>query len=216
MIKRRFLLRASASFELLETLLLRAGEYWLLARHMARLQDGAEHFGFTLDRQRVHAALKQLAVHHSTGAWRVRLLVDRHGAVRVECKALGQALSEVSVVMAATPIVSTCEFLYYKTTARDVYAPHASCAPGIFDTLLFNERDEITEFTKGNVVVELDGQRVTPPVSCGLLAGVLRAEMLTDTKIVERVISRADLARATGLWFLNSVRGMVPARLTTC
>ena len=213
LIKRRFLLRASASFELLETLRLRAGEYWLLARHMARLQDGAEHFGFTLNRQRVHAALEQLAAQHPTGAWRVRLLVDRHGAARTECNALEQGLSEVNVVLAATPIESSCEALYYKTTARDVYAPHASCAPGIFDTLLFNERDEITEFTKGNVVVELDGQRVTPPVSCGLLPGVLRAEMLAKGEVTERIITRADLGRVTGLWFVNSVRGMLPARL---
>ncbi len=214
LIKRRFLLRATASFDLLETLLLRDGEYRLLAGHMARLQDGAEHFGFTLDRQRVHAALEQLVAQHPTSAWRVRLLVDRHGAVRLECKDLGQELSEVSVALAMASIDSTCESLYYKTTARDVYAPHEPSVPGIFDTLLFNERDEITEFTKGNVVVELEGRRVTPPVSCGLLAGVLRAEMLADEEIAERVIHRADLAYATGLWFLNSVRGMVPARLS--
>ena len=214
LIKRRFLLRASASFDLLETLLLRDGEYWLLAGHMARLQDGAEHFGFTLDRQRVYTALEQLATQHPIAAWRVRLLVDRHGAVRVECKDLGQELPEVSVVLAIASIDSTCESLYYKTTARDVYAPHASAAPGIFDTLLFNERDEITEFTKGNVVVELDGQRFTPPVSCGLLPGVLRAKLLANGKIAERVITHADLERATGLWFINSVRGMIPARLS--
>ncbi len=213
LIKRRFLLRASASFDLLETLLLRNGEFWLLARHMTRLQAGAEHFGFTLDRQRVHVALEQLAAQHPQGSWRVRLLVDRHGAARTECAALEQGLTEVSVILAAAPIASACEMLYYKTTARDVYARHESPAPGIFDTLLFNERDEITEFTKGNVVVELDGQRVTPPILCGLLPGVLRAELLAQGEIVERVVPRVEFARATGLWFVNSVRGMVPVRL---
>ena len=131
----------------------------------------------------VHTALEQLTAQHPVGDWRVRLLVDRHGAARTECKPLEPARSEVSVVLAAAPIDSSCEALYYKTTAREVYAPHESPLPGIFDTLLFNERDEITEFTKGNVIAELDGQRFTPPVSCGLLPGVLRAEMLAQSHV---------------------------------
>jgi para-aminobenzoate synthetase / 4-amino-4-deoxychorismate lyase len=122
---------------------------------------------------------------------------------------------EVGVALATTPVASDCEALYYKTTARDIYAPHDAHNPGVFDTLLFNERDEITEFTRGNVVAEIDGRCITPPVACGLLPGVLRAELLARDEIAEGKISRADLHRVAGLWFINSVRGMIPARLVT-
>ena len=76
--------------------------------------------------------------------------------------------------------------------------------------ILFNEVGELTETTIGNLVLDLDGELVTPPVSCGLLPGTFRAEMLDAGTIVERVVGRADLERASGTWMVNSVRGWVP------
>ncbi len=77
--------------------------------------------------------------------------------------------------------------------------------PGVDDVLMWNEASEITESTRANVVVELDGQRVTPPVACGLLPGTFRAELLARGEIAERVVSVADLRKATSLWLINSV-----------
>lgn len=212
LVKRRFLLRASAGFDLIETLRLEDGAFWLLARHLERLEASAEHFGFPLDRARVTSALEATAAEHPEGTWRVRLLVDRHGAPKTECIALPDTPEEVTVVLARTPVDGEDESLRHKTTERAAYAPHAA-PPGAFDTLLWNARGELTEFTIGNVVAEIDGRRLTPPVACGLLPGVMRAELLARGEIQEGVVAVDDLTRATGLWFINSVRGMVPAHL---
>lgn len=206
LIKRRFLLRATATFKLTETLRLEAGQYWLRPRHLERLCASAEHFGFACDAARVEAALDALAAECRQGAWRVRLLLDRHGAVRTQAYALEPTPAQPPFAMAATPVNSGDEFLAHKTTQRAVFERHAP-PPGRFDTLLWNERGEITEFTRGNVVVELAGRRVTPPLACGLLPGVLRAELLARGKIHEQVVHLADLPQATGIWFINSVRG---------
>ncbi|MDO8932890.1 MAG: chorismate-binding protein, partial [Rhodocyclaceae bacterium] len=211
LIKRRFLLRATAAFELIETLRLEHGRYWLLERHLDRLQTSAGHFGFACDPMRVHAALDVLAAQRLQGNWRVRLLLSRHGAVRTEAFALEPPPRLPRFVMAATPVNSGDEFLAHKTTARAVYERHAP-PPGAFDTLLWNERGEITEFTRGNVVLELAGRRVTPPLACGLLAGAMRAELLARGKINEQVVTLADLQQATGIWFINSVRGALPVQ----
>lgn len=205
LVKRRFLLRATACFELLETLLLDNGRYWLLDGHLDRLAASAEHFGFPCDAAQVRRQLGQHAREHAQGRWRVRLLLRRDGRVAIETHALLDEPEPLRVVLAQAPVADS-EFLRHKTTQRDVYAMHAP-RDGSFDTLMFNARGEITEFTRGNVVVELDGQRVTPPLQCGLLPGVLRAELLRQGGVVERVVTRDDLARATGLWFINSVRG---------
>lgn len=214
LVKRRFLLRASAGFELLETLRLEDGCYWLLARHLARLADSARHFGFVCDEARVRQALADTAERHAAGAWRVRLRLDRRGAPTLERFPLeaAPAAAVVDVALATGRVDSTDEFLCHKTTERALYAPHAPL-PDRFDTLMWNERGELTEFTRGNVVVELDGRRLTPALACGLLPGVLRAELLARGEIAEAVIRCEDLPRATGLWFINSVRGMLPARL---
>ena len=101
-------------------------------------------------------------------------------------------------------------FLCHKTTQRDVYDGHRAAYPDVFDVLLWNERGELTEFTRGNLVVELDGKRWTPVRSSGLLAGVFRGELLDAGAIAERILTLEDLAQATNLWFINSLREWVP------
>lgn len=215
LVKRRFLLRASASFELLETIALQDGRYLLEERHLARLAASAAFFGFARERAQVKAALAAVTTAHPDGAWCVRLLCDRHGRARAECFALEPTPPDgvvALVTLAATPIAGDLEFLLHKTTQRDAYLPFAPPA-GTFDTLLWNERAELTEFTRGNLVVELDGQLVTPPVACGLLPGVLRAELLARGELTERTLRVDELPRAAGIWFINSVRGRVKVRL---
>ena len=67
--------------------------------------------------------------------------------------------------------------------------------------------------TIGNVVLEIDGERVTPHRESGLLAGVMRAELLARGEIRERPVRVAELGRARRLWLVNAVRGWVPVRL---
>jgi len=212
-IKRRFLLRASAAFDLLESIKLQDGAYWLLDRHCERLERTAEYFGFAFDGDAIHGALGEVLARHQTGGHGVRLLLSRNGAVRLERAPLPVTPSHPWVAVAPAPISSNDEFLCHKTTHRAVYEAFAPRNPDIFDTLLFNERAEITEFTRGNVAVELDGELVTPAAVCGLLPGTLRAELLAQAKLIERVVTRDDLRRAKELWFFNSLRGIIPVRL---
>jgi len=212
MAKRRFLLRGSADFELLETMLLRDGTVWLWPGHCDRLRAAAEHFGFALDEQALESARARLCSERPEGAWRVRLTCARDGSLRTQAFALEPSPAEVDVVLAKTPVRSDEEFLRWKTTARAVYAAHQP-PPGSFDTLMWNERGELTEFTRGNVVLEIDGRRLTPPVDSGLLPGVHRALLLRQGEIEETVLRVDDLSRASRLWFVNSVRGRLAARL---
>ena len=211
-IKRRFLLRASAAFDLLESIKLEDGVYWLLGHHCERLQRSAEHFGFPFDIEEVNWALRATSGQNPEGAYAVRLLLSRRGRIAVETRSLPVTPAHPSVALAKTAISSNDEFLHHKTTHRAVYEAHAPKSADIFDTLLFNERGEITEFTRGNVAVELDGRLHTPPESSGLLPGTLRAELLAQGKLIERVVKRVDLQHGNAIWFLNSLRGMFPVR----
>ena len=83
---------------------------------------------------------------------------------------------------------------------------------GCFDTLLYNQDDELTEFTIGNLAVQLDQQWYTP-LSCGLLPGVMRATLLAEGKLTERRLTRGDLMQAQGLALINSVRGWLEVDL---
>lgn len=212
--KSRFLTRAASGFELLETLLLVDGRYELLERHLARLIASAAHFGFRPPEDPA-AALAEYAAAHPDGRLRVRLLCAPDGSLRIESAAAGAPDTSVRTARLASAPVSRAEpFLYHKTTRRSIYDAHLSAVGGAaFDVLLWNDAGELTEFTRGNLVLDLDGERITPPVSSGLLDGTLRRELVERGELVERVLHRDDLARADAVWFINSVRGWIPVTI---
>ena len=74
--------------------------------------------------------------------------------------------------------------------------------------LLINEHGEVTESTIANLVVDLAGVLVTPPISAGLLPGVYRQHLLDTGRIVERPLRPADLRVARAIYLVNSVRGL--------
>jgi para-aminobenzoate synthetase/4-amino-4-deoxychorismate lyase len=214
--KRIFLDRACPEYELLETLRLHRGRYWLRRGHMARLERSACALGFAFDRELVAGALAAAADRHRTGDWRVRLCLSIDGAARVEVFPLEPwpaMATSATVAVAASPVGSANPWLAHKTTRRRLYESLAVAKEGIFDTLLHNERGELTEFTRGNLVVELDGRLVTPPLACGLLPGVYRHILLARNRISEQIVTLGDIEQATALWFVNSVRGGVAVQL---
>lgn len=212
--KRAFLERASQPFELLETLALEEGALRAAPEHLARLARAATHFGYPLDAAQIEASLRQLADAHRQGLWRVRLRLDAHGQVQAEAHAMAAASAPVRLALAPTAFeAADSEFVRFKTTRRAHYDAVAPSVPGVFDTLLWNRHGELTECTRGNVAVRLDGRWVTPSLRCGLLDGVGRARGLREGRLVEAVVRVEDLPRASGLAFVNSLRGWLDAVL---
>jgi para-aminobenzoate synthetase/4-amino-4-deoxychorismate lyase len=205
LVKQRFLRRACPDYELFETLLLRRGRYWLLAEHLARLGQSANALGFRFDGNEIRAALEQAAHGFGSGRWRVRLRLAMDGAVAIDSESIVRQHGPVICALAARPVDSANPWLHHKTTRREVYASLG--VPDAFDTLLFNERGEATEFTRGNLVVRLGGRLLTPARACGLLPGAFRAALLARGTIEEAVLPLADVAAADSVWFINSLRG---------
>jgi para-aminobenzoate synthetase/4-amino-4-deoxychorismate lyase len=115
----------------------------------------------------------------------------------------------LKVALAGEKVDSGDSFLYHKTTHRAVYERHLASRPDCDDVILRNERDEVTECCIGNLVLEINGVRYTPPVESGLLAGTFRAELLARGEICQRVIMSDELAGADALYLVNSVRRWV-------
>ena len=212
--KRAFVDRASQAFELLETLRLEDGRFVDVDAHLARMAEAAAHFAFVSPQASARGALDDLRAAHASGCWRVRLLADRTGAARAQAFALAPTRAPVRVRLAQRPLAgSDGEFVRFKTTHRAHYDAFAPAADEVFDTLLWNERGELTEFTRGNVALRIDGRWLTPASKSGLLPGVARARLLREGRIEEATLTRADLARAAGMAFFNSLRGWLLATL---
>lgn len=201
------------SFELLESIKLENGKYELLDNHIERLQKSARYFGFSIDMEKVQKNLKQFADSHSDDSMKVRLIVSKNGHVKINGEMIPPITDNQIVSIASTPINKNDPFFYHKTTNRKIYIDHKSEHPESFDVLLWNQEGEITEFTNGNIVVELDGTFWTPPQECGLLAGTFRQTLLEKGELKEKIITLKEIQEATRTWFINSVRGWIEVRL---
>jgi para-aminobenzoate synthetase/4-amino-4-deoxychorismate lyase len=111
------------------------------------------------------------------------------------------------VEFASAPIDSAEPLLCHKTTWRPWYDGALERHPGCLDVLFYNERDEVTEGTVYNLVIDKAGRLVTPPLTSGLLPGTLRQELLARGLLVEEVVPRQELLAARRFWLINSVRG---------
>jgi para-aminobenzoate synthetase/4-amino-4-deoxychorismate lyase len=214
--KAKVLTARDPEFELLETLLWTPQDgYFLKDKHLTRIRRTAEYFGFHLSVDDVENRLRDLAATFGAADHRVRLLVGRSGAIRLETSRLDKAAGKepFRVALARFPVDSRDRFLYHKTTNRRVYEDARATRPDCDDVILYNERGEITESTIANVVVEVGGKRLTPPVKCGLLAGVFRAHLLETGQVEEGLVTVDDLRRASRIFMVNSVRQWVPAVL---
>ena len=214
--KQAFVHRASSAFSLLETLALVDGVLRDAPAHLQRMQQAAQHFAYPWHPDHVQAVLAQLVQKHPQGAWRVRLLLDARGQASSEAYPLDVSPAQVQLQLANRPLeLAHSEFVRFKTTRRTHYDAFAPTTPGVFDTLLWNAEGEITECTRGNIAMLLDGQWVTPPLRCGLLGGIGRANALRDGRVREAVVCVADLPRVQAYAFVNSLRGWLAAQCTT-
>ena len=213
----------ATDFALLETMLWTRGQgIFLLDRHLNRMADSARYFGFGFDRGAAAQALDSLARTFDGHRYRIRLLQYRNGPPMLEHEAMyaggGEDPSHSAcpvIALAPRPVDPDNPFLYHKTTRREVYERALSSVSGCDDVLLWNKDGFVTETSIANVVATIDGQRVTPPVACGLLGGTYRQWLLDRGEIRERVIHIDDLSRVDEFTLINSVRGEIPAQLRT-
>lgn len=213
--KTNVLTRTIPSFKLIETLLIEDGRIFLEDEHRLRLENSAHYFAFSLNAKELDLCLSNLKNTYHKGSWRVRLLLSVNGDFSTEvCPTEPTQLNKVALAKVA--IDSQQIFLYHKTTERTVYSDaRQGLAEDYLDVLLWNEANEITEFTIGNVVVRKDGKLLTPPLSSGLLPGTFREHLLANNIIEERVIHVKDLNDITDIWLINSVRKWVKVILHT-
>jgi para-aminobenzoate synthetase/4-amino-4-deoxychorismate lyase len=206
---------SASSFSLLETMRLENGTVTRLERHLARMRASAGVFGFPWRDDEVRAALAAACAPYPTDTRRVRLVMNAAGDPSVTCTPHTDSAPGTvwRVAFANQPVDDRDPMLVHKTTARGPYEVARRSRPDVDDVLLWNARNEVTESTIANLVAEIEGVRCTPPVACGLLPGVLRAELIESGQVDERVITRGQLARASCVWLVNSLRGWIEATL---
>ena len=234
-LKGRFLTRPAPEFRLIETILWSPDTgYWLLDLHLERLAESACYFSYPLDTEKVRIALQELGIvlgsFNSNKSWRVRFTLSRTGEFEIthselleysppdaEPAALMSKRTDQNlpkVIFSKKHTNSDSVYLFHKTTLRRFYDEERARtvdAKGYYEVLFVNEKGQVTEGSYTNVFLQKDGRLMTPPVSCGLLPGVLRRYLLQQFPelVMEKKFTIDDIEHSEALYVGNSVRGLV-------
>ena len=218
LLKARFLTGLSSQFSLIETLQAhRTFGARNLNLHLQRLSVSARHFGFLCDPEQIAAQVNAVCAGlASDGLYRMRLLLNTDGTVDIRTALMSNASpSPVRLLLAKQPMQSQDVFLRHKTTLRRRYdlAWQTAEKNGAFDTLFVNEKSQVTEGGRSNLFVCLDGHWLTPPLSEGVLPGIMRGLLLNDPSMNAReaVLTLEDLRVAERIMVCSSLRGSLPA-----
>ncbi len=193
------------SLTLIETLGWDGAGFARLALHLARLSRSAARLGWACDPEAAARALRDAA---PAGPARMRVTLNRAGQLAVQSSAVPPAKAVWTLTVAAARLSSADPWLTVKSSRRAAYDhARANLPPGADEAVFLNERDEVCDGTITTLFFDRGRGLRTPPLGCGLLPGVLRAELA----LPEEVLLADDLPQVR-LWVGNSLRGLIPCR----
>ena len=141
-------------------------------------------------------------------------MLSKNGDYEIQYNPLLEPVTDIALI---SPIKtdSTRTLLYHKTTLRPWYEKSfEKIKTGeIYDEIFFNEKDELTEGARTNILLQINGRLYTPPLKCGLLNGIMRQKMIDEGTVQEKILYKKDLLNAEKILCINSVRGIKEVRL---
>lgn len=193
-------------FKLVETILVENNKLILKNEHFKRIKNSAKELGFEFDIEKFKNAPTQNGM--------LRITIAKTGEVAFETLELKNSPT-FKIEISKLTTNSNEKFLYHKTTNRPWYEKSMDKIKAglIYDEIFFNEKAELTEGARSNILLKIEGKLYTPPTSCGILNGVARQKMIDETKCFEKILYKSDLLSADKIYCLNSVRGLVEVHL---
>jgi para-aminobenzoate synthetase/4-amino-4-deoxychorismate lyase len=210
-LKGDFVRREAQEFDLIETMGFDPSEGIVeLERHLDRMRNSSADLDFKFDR---HAARNELqaATFGRKRRAMVRLLLSRTGAMAIQVKPYEDP-EELPVAVAVRPLpVDPSDFrLRYKTTDRR-FLDQARQGEQAYETIFIDPDGQLTEGSRTNIFVDRGGKLLTPPLTRGIMPGILRAKLIEEGRAEEEDLTPDDLRQ--GFFIGNIVRGLIPAKL---
>jgi para-aminobenzoate synthetase/4-amino-4-deoxychorismate lyase len=226
--KSAFITEMPAELGLFETIRVEGQKPLRFADHLQRLQHSASALRIPFVASRIVEAAEQacLAI-ASPLPHRLRIDLFSDGSFTAIANPLEPIAKEVTIFWASKVLPdanqaimqSSNVLLAHKVNLRTMYdlAWKNAVALGGFDAVFLNELGLVTEGGRSSIFIQPKGSKqwLTPPLSAGVLPGVMRQSLLDDPQwnAHQATITAADLVDADHILVCNALRGAVPAVL---
>lgn len=183
--------------------------------HLERMKQSAAELGFECDRHAIRNEVQAVCFTHREPA-RLKIELQRSGQFAIRLSKFPDPLVEpVPVALVRLDIEADDPRLRHKTSDRGFYDEARAEAEkrGAKEAILVREDGLVTEGSFTSVFVDRGDCLLTPPLSMGLLPGVLRRSLIEEGRAKEAELRAGDLR--DGLMIGNSLRGLVHAKLVS-
>ena len=211
---------------LFETLLVEAGEAWLVEEHLGRWQRSAALLalppppGAAIVQPLIAEAIARSGINRGA----LRLNWSRGGAPGggrgiaitgggtpsfwLQLSPAEPSFTPLRVIVSpteersATSLLSRCKTFAY---GPSIQARRQAQEAGADDALLPSSAGGLCCATTANLLVRREGRWLTPPLSSGCLPGVMRQRALDQGLVAEATIAAGDLLSGEAAWLINSL-----------
>jgi para-aminobenzoate synthetase/4-amino-4-deoxychorismate lyase len=223
-IKSAFLKNLPSATGLFETIAVIQGLPQRLAAHLDRMESSALSLGIPFHRQDAQSHVRNLSESLDQNQdYRLRLDLESNGQLRSTygiLEHLGQAVKlfwAKDILPSDGILFSGDPLLQHKVSQRHLYdqAWQEAVTLGGFDALFTNEQGFVTEGGRTSVFIKPlnSTEWLTPPITAGLLPGVMRALLLADPQMNAREanLTIKDVSMASEIILSNTLRGAIKA-----
>ncbi|MDA9689223.1 bifunctional chorismate-binding protein/class IV aminotransferase [Betaproteobacteria bacterium] len=229
LLKSDFFVKLPSAVGVFESMLLKDNIVLRQEAHFNRLSQSAENLGIPYNLDEIEFLVQEYICNTkdlNIGLWKIRVALSATGELNIKHGRL-EDIIENSVVFWANDLIgktagvtnSNDPLLRHKTNLRASYdlAYTEAEKNGGFDAIFVNEKNEVTEGGRSNFFIKKKGVMLTPPLECGLLPGIMRAELLNSRGILirEEVIKKSDVNAGAEIYLCNALRGLFKVRLQT-
>jgi len=195
---------------LFETLRTENGSVQFLARHMRRVVASARVLEIPVpDEDLVSQAIDELlaATPHEVGRLRLSFSKERFIATHESYTSEEKPLK----VMVSHELSSTVgrQYKVFPYSARLNMLQEAITA-GCDELIQIDQHDRVCEGAVSNYAFRIGGQWRTPPITAGILPGVIRAIAVEKCGVVVKDLSRADVTSCEAAIVLSSLKIALP------
>ena len=185
--------------------------YRNIGYHLARLSRAIDNEQMM---QNITAKLARYSPVNSPA--RIRLVIDSPHKIDISDAAFIPFNTPVKLALSKHKLTPARQITTHKVSARDFYdgeRARLSREHKVDEVIFENDKGELCEGSFTSLFLEKNGKILTPHIHCGLLPGVLRAQMIASGKAEQAILTLEDLEHADAVYIGNSLRGLMPATL---